>query len=79
MFKKVNVCYVAIITIVTKDVKKNFDFVLAATAAREVKMLVYLSVRNKFHHFAMSVRNECICSNRLMFMFPYLLLLLRML
>ena len=55
------------IVVVTKDVEKNFDVVLVAIAALKVRMLVCLSVRNEFHHFAMSVRNEFICSNRLMF------------
>ena len=55
------------IVVVTKGVKKNFDVVLVATAALEVKMLVCWCVRNEFHHFAMSVRNTFICSNRLMF------------
>ena len=52
------------IVFVTKSVKKNFDVVLVAIAALEVRMLVCLSVRNEFHHFAMSIRNEFICSNR---------------
>ena len=52
--------------VVTKGVKKNFDVVLVAIAALEIRMLVCLSVRNEFHHFAMSVRNEFIFPNRLM-------------
>ena len=53
---------------------KKFDVVLGAHVALEVRMLVYLSVRNEFHHFVMSVRNKFVCSNRLTLMFPYLLL-----
>ena len=48
-------------------VKKNIDVILSAIAALEDRMLVYLSGRNQFQHFAMSVRNEFMCSNRLMF------------
>ena len=43
------------IVVVTKGVKKNFDVVLVAIAAPEVRMLVCLSVCNEFHNFAMSV------------------------
>ena len=58
----------------------NFDVVLVAISALEVRMLVCLSVRNEFHPFAMSVCNESISSKRLMFaMFLFLSLLLRML
>ena len=53
--------------IVVQDVKKNFDVVLVAIAALEVRMLVCLSVLNEVHHFAMSVHKEIICPNRLMF------------
>ena len=68
------------LVVATKGVQKNFDVVLAALAALEVKMLFCLSVFNEFHHFAMSVRNEFIFSHNLMFViFPCLLLLLRML
>ena len=66
--------------VVSKSVKNNVNVALAAMADLEVRMLVCLSVRNECHHFALSVRNEVICSNRLMFvMLPCLLLLLRML
>ena len=74
VFKQVNVCYVSMLVVVSQIVKKNFDVVLAAIAALEVRMLVYLSVRNKFHYFTMSVRNEFTCSNRSMFIFQYILL-----
>ena len=67
MFKKVNVCYVSMIVVTTKNIAEDSDVVLAAIATLEVRMLVYFSVHNEFHHFAMSVRNEFICSNRLMF------------
>ena len=68
------------IVVVTKGVKKNFDVVLAAIAALEVRMLVYLSVHKEFYHFAMSVLNSFLCTIRLKFvMFLFLLLLLRML
>jgi len=40
MFNYVNDCYVSILVVVNKDVKKNFDVVLAAIAALEVNMLV---------------------------------------
>ena len=70
MFKYVNVCYVSMLVVVTMGVKKTF-----AIAALKVRMFVCLSVRNEFNHFAMSVYNECICSNRLMLvMHPCLLL-----
>ena len=46
---------------------EDSDLVLAAIAAPEVRMLVCFSVRNEFCHFAMSVRNEFICLNRLTF------------
>ena len=60
------------IVVVTKGVKKNFD-VLVVKAALEVRMLVCLSVCNEFHKFAMSVCNEFICSNGLIFvMFLFL-------
>ena len=55
------------IVVVTKGVKRNFDVVLVTIVALEVRMLVCLSVRNEFHHFAMSGRNEFRCLNRLMF------------
>ena len=61
------------IVVVTKGVKKNFDVVLVGIAALEVRMLVCLSVCNEFHKFAMSVCNEFICSNGLIFvMFLFL-------
>ena len=67
------------LVIVTNGVKNDFDVTLAAIAALEVRMLVCLSVCNELPHFAISVRNELICSNKLMFvMFTCLLLLLRM-
>ena len=50
------------IVVVTKGVKKNFNVVLVAIAAPEVRMVVCLSVRNKF-----------MCSSRLIFvMFLFL-------
>ena len=59
------------IVVVNKGVKKNFDVVLDAIAALDVRMLVCLSVRNEFYHFATSVRNEFICSNWLILvLFP---------
>ena len=50
-----------------KGTKKNFDVVLAAIAASEVRIMVCLSVRNRFHLFAISVRNEFICSKMVIF------------
>ena len=49
------------------DVVNDFDAVLAAIAALEVRMSVRLSVCNEFRHLAISVRNKYVCSNRLMF------------
>ena len=40
MLKYVNVCYVSIREVVTKDIVKDLDVVLAAIAALEVRMLV---------------------------------------
>ena len=51
------------LVIVTKDVVKDFDVVLAVIAALEVRMLFFF-VRNKFDHFALFVFNEFTCSNR---------------
>ena len=48
------------LVVVTNDVVKDSEIDLAAKAALEVKMLLYFYVRNEFHHFAMSVLNECI-------------------
>ena len=57
----------------TKDVLDDFVAVLAAMTAPEVRMVCCLSVC-EFHHFAMSIGNQSICSNMLMFgMFPFLL------
>ena len=52
---------------VSKGVKKNFDVVLVEIAALEVRMLVCFFVRDEFHHLALFVRKEFICSNRLIF------------
>ena len=52
------------LVVVAKDVVENFDAVSAVIAALEVKMLACFSVRNEFHHLALFVRNEFICSNR---------------
>ena len=56
------------LVVVTNDVVKDYDVVLAAIAALKVRMLVYLSVRNEFHHFAISVHNPQrvppLCSSR---------------
>ena len=67
------------LVVVSQIVKMIFDVVLAAIVALEVRMLVVLFACNEFHHFAMSVCNELICSNRLMIMFTYLLILRRVL
>ena len=55
------VCYVPILVVVIKDVVEDFDVVLAATAAPEVRTLACFSVRNEFRHFSMSVHNEFKC------------------
>ena len=39
MFKEVNVCYVSML-VVTKDIVKDFDVVLAAMTELKVRMLV---------------------------------------
>ena len=68
------------LVVVTKDVVKNSDVVLAPITALEFRMLVSFSVHNKFHHFARSVCNDFICSKRLvLLMFQFLQSLLRML
>ena len=67
------------LVVFTKGAKRKFDVVLATIAAPEVRIMVCLSVRNEVQHFAMSARNEHICSNRLMFvMLTCLSLLQRM-
>ena len=64
------------LVVVDKGVEMNLDIVLAAIAALEVRRMVCLSVHIEFHHFAMCLRNEFLCSNWLMLVvFPYLLLL----
>ena len=66
MFNYVNVCYVSMLVVVTKDVVEYPDVVLAAIAALELRMLVCNTI--------------LLCPNSLMFvMFPCVLLLLRML
>ena len=63
MFKSVNVCYVSMLFVGTKDVVNGFKVVLAAILAQEVKMLVCVSVHNKLHNFAMFISNESLFSN----------------
>ena len=58
---RVNVCYAFMLVVVIKGAKKSFDVVLAAIAALEIRMLVYLSIRNEFKPFAISVCNEFMC------------------
>ena len=64
--------------VVTKGVKNSFDVALVVIADLEVRMLVCLLIRNKLYHFATSVFNELICSNRLMFVMYLGMLLLLM-
>ena len=67
MFNYVNVCYVSMVVVVTKDVVEDSDVVLVAIASLEVRMLVCLAVRKQ------SVHNKFMYSNRLMFvMFLFL-------
>ena len=80
MFKVDNACYFYILVVSTEDVVNEFDVVLAAIAVLAVTMLVSYFLCKDFRHFAMSVRNEFICSKWMMFvMFLSLLLVLRML
>ena len=52
------------LVVVTKYVVE--DFVSAIIEALEVRMLACFSVRIEFHHIALFVRNEFVCSNWLM-------------
>ena len=75
MFKLVNDCYVSMLVVVTNFIVKEFDVVLAAIVALEVRMLVhYLSATSSILLLSMSVCNEFICTNRLMFLFVFVLL-----
>ena len=56
MLKWVNVCYVSIWEVVTKDIVKDLDVVLAAIAALEVRMLVcFLSATSSTIFLCLSV------------------------
>jgi len=55
------------LVVISKFVVEDSDVVLATIAALKVRILVGFSVSNKFHQFTVSVRNEFVCSNRLMF------------